>query len=264
MLIDTHCHLDRFIKKGELDNVLARAEEAGVSRLITIGTNQEDWPLYKALVAKHPGRIDYTVGLHPSDVEEDWNDQVTLISTYFIDAPLPVAIGEIGLDYFRLPKFPDEAAEIKQRQQAAFHRQLELAVQFDVPVVVHSRAAFADCVAAIDQSAMDWSRVVFHCFGDGADEMQVLMERGARGSFTGIATYKNAEPTREALLAQGIGKLMLETDAPYLAPEPMRGKPCEPAFVRHTAAFCAGILGMTMDELCETTTANAMDFFGLK
>jgi TatD DNase family protein len=118
-------------------------------------------------------------------------------------------------------------------------------------------------VELIDASGVEWSRVVFHCFSEGPDEMAELMRRGGFGSFTGIITYKKAEAVRAAALAQGPGRLMMETDAPYLAPVPHRGQPNEPAYVRHTAEFCAGLFGVPLEELAAVTTANARRFFGI-
>ena len=115
----------------------------------------------------------------------------------------------------------------------------------------------------IDAAGMDWSRVVFHCFTEGPAEMAELMKRGGRGSFTGVITYKNAEPVRGAALVQGLDRLLIETDAPYLTPMPHRGKPNEPAYLRHTAEFCAGLFGVGYDELARRTTGNARVFFGL-
>lgn len=262
MLIDTHCHLEKCVQKRELDAVLARADEAGVRQLITIGTSPKDWPLYHNLATDKPN-IHWTAGLHPSDVDEDFRDALAQLAPCWTNRTPPVAVGEIGLDYFRLPKDEAEAAKIKKHQADAFRFQLDLALQFDCPIVVHSRAAFDDCVATIDSSGFPWERVVFHCFADGAEEIQRLNARGGRGSFTGIVTFKNAEATRQAVVEQGIHKLMVETDAPYLAPEPHRGKPCELAMIKHTAEKCAELLGLSFEKLAERTTANAEAFFGL-
>jgi len=264
-LIDSHCHLARLQNKEELDAVLARAESAGVHQMITIGTSLEDWPVCLRLAEQHPGRIYWTVGIHPCDVDADWDDQLKAISTYFATDPLPVALGEIGLDYFHLPKFPDEAAEVKSRQAKAFQAQLGLAYQFDCPVVVHSRNAFQDCVAMIDESGVDWKKIVFHCFTEGPEMMRILNERGGRGSFTGILTYKNksADPLRGAFAAQPLDRLMLETDSPFLPPEPHRGQPNEPAFVRLVAERAAELAGISLETLEAQTTANTRAFFGL-
>lgn len=265
MLIDSHCHLERAFRHGELDEVLSRAEEMGVVEMITVGTSLKDWALYQQISSKYPGKLHWTAGIHPCDVDEDWEDQIKLLPSFFATDPLPVALGEIGLDHFHLPKFPDEILEVKSMQLRAFKAQLNLAYQFDCPVVIHSRNAFSECVAAIDESGVDWRKVVFHCFVEGPEEMRILNERGGRGSFTGIVTYKNssADCVRQALLAQGPDSVMLETDSPYLTPEPMRGKPNEPGYVSHIARFCADLFDWDFDEFARLTSSNTRTFFGL-
>ena len=228
-LIDSHCHLADFYRNGTLDAALERAGTAGVQQFITIGTSTADWSLYRELAAGHPGKIYYTVGLHPSDIEEDWEEQIKQVSKYFSCDTPPVAIGEIGLDHFYLPDSAAEAAVIKDHQKEVFERQLSLASQLGCPVVIHSRKAFDDCVRVIDDSGNDWSKVLFHCFDHGPGGIQAINEFGARGSFTGIITFKNGHSERQAALAQGIDLIMVETDSPYLAPVPKRGKPNEPA-----------------------------------
>ncbi len=263
-LIDTHTHLDGFEQRGETAAVLERAAAAGVGQMITVGTASDDWTIYRGLAEAHPGRVFYTVGLHPCSVDERWSEEVAQIEAFWHGAGArPVALGECGLDRFHLPKDDAAAARVLGRQRAAFAAQLVLAERLRCPLVVHSRGAFAECVEMIDASGVDWSRVVFHCFVEGAAEMAELARRGGRGSFTGVVTYKNAEPVREALREQGMERLMLETDAPYLTPVPHRGKANEPAFMRHTAEAAALLLGVPLDELAKKTTANARSFFGL-
>jgi len=232
-----------------------------VATMVTIGTDTDDWSLYRDLALAHPQVIRHSVGLHPCSVGEDWKDRVGQLESFW---PGPVALGEIGLDRFHLPKDnPAQAAVIFEWQRAAFAEQLSLARRQGCPVVIHSRGAFADCVQMIDASGLDWRKVVFHCFTEGPLEMAELNERGGCGSFTGVITYKNAENVRGAALAQGLNRLMVETDAPYLTPMPHRGKPNEPAYLRHTAEFCAGLFGVPYAQLAEITTANAKRFFGL-
>ena len=262
-LIDTHTHLDSFARRGDLAEVLTRARVAGVEEMIAIGTDTDDWPLYRELARKHPGLVYYTVGLHPCSVGGDWAGRVAQLADYWRGKPAPVALGEIGLDRFHLPNEAAEAEKILGWQKAAFAGELALAKQFGCPVVVHSRGAFRECVEMIDASGVDWSRVVFHCFTEGTTEMAELMKRGGWGSFTGVITYKNAEPVRAAALAQGLDRLMIETDAPYLTPMPHRGKTNEPAYLRHSAEFCAGLFGVGYDELARRTTANGRKFFGI-
>lgn len=280
-LIDTHTHLESFQKRGELPAALQRAREAGLESMITIGTDTDDWTMYRDLARENAGVVRYTVGLHPCSVGADWSERVGLIEGFWSGTGLPtreaentgretratvnpVALGETGLDRFHLPKDnPAEAEKIIGWQKAAFAEQLALAKKLDCPLVVHSRGAFAECVEMIDASGMDWSRVVFHCFTEGPTEMAELTKRGGYGSFTGVITYKSADNVRAAALAQGLDRLMIETDAPYLTPMPHRGKPNEPAYLRQTAEFTAGVFGVSYERLAEITTANARRFFGL-
>lgn len=262
-LIDSHCHLKGFKDKGELDAVLERARDAGVQRFITVGTSPKDWVPYREMNAAYTGTIDYTVGLHPCYVDADWRDAVSQLSTFFMPPHAPVALGEIGLDYFHLPKDPIQAGELMLHQEAAFRRQLMLADELDCPIIIHSRNAFDDSVRMIDESGVNWTRVVFHCFTYGPEEIAQIQQRGGRASFTGVVTYKNASDIREALRTQGIGQLMLETDCPYLTPEPLRGKPNEPAYLANIATRCAEALALSAKELSARTTANTKAFFNL-
>lgn len=264
-LIDTHTHLESFDQRGETEAVLARAREVGVTRMITIGTSSEDWTRYRGLATRHAGAVHYTVGLHPCSVDERWSEEVAQLESFWHgDGVLPVALGECGLDRFHLPK--DDAAQaerVLRWQRAAFAAQLELVARVGCPLVVHSRGAFAECVEMIDASGVPWSRVVFHCFSEGVAEMAELKKRGGYGSFTGVVTYKNADTVRAAMVEQGLERLMLETDAPYLTPVPHRGKGNEPAYMRFTAEAAAGVLGVPVAELAARSTATARAFFGL-
>jgi TatD DNase family protein len=280
-LIDTHTHLETFARRGDLPVTLARSREAGLEAMVAIGTDTDDWPLYRELAREHAGFVHYTAGLHPCSVGEDWAGRVAQLEAFWGRArplgapttietagpaapPYPVALGEIGLDRFHLPKEnPAEAEKILGWQRAALAEQLELAKKLGCPVVVHSRGAFAECVEMIDASGVAWGRVVFHCFTEGPAEMAELTKRGGYGSFTGIITYKTAEAIRAAARAQGLDRLMIETDAPYLTPMPHRGKPNEPAYLKYTAEFCAGVFGASLEKLAEATTANARRFFQL-
>lgn len=268
-LIDTHTHLESFARKGPdvLAGALARAREAGVETMITIGTSADDWSLYRGLAQEHAatGLVRYSVGLHPCSVDGDWAAAQAQVEGFWTGpAPRPVALGEIGLDRFHLPKDLAKAEQILGWQKAAFAEGLALAKKLGCPVVVHSRGAFAECVEMIDASGVDWTRVVFHCFTEGVAEMAELTRRGGYGSFTGILTYKSAENVRAAAKAQGLGRFMLETDAPYLTPMPHRGKPNEVAYVRLTAEYAASeVFGIGYEELAAVSTATAKRFFGI-
>ena len=281
-MIDTHTHLDSFARSGALPEILERAHAAGLEAMVAIGTDTDDWPVYRDLAgsSRHEAaaagvKIHYTVGLHPCSVGEDWAGRVAQLEDYWRSAApganqtrpevafQPVALGEIGLDRFHLPPDPAGAEKIIGWQKSAFTAQLALARKWGCPVVVHSRGAFQECVEMIDASGVEWDRVVFHCFVEGPREMAELTKRGGHGSFTGVITYKNAETVRAAALAQGLDRLMIETDAPYLTPVPHRGKPNEPAYLRHTAEFAASVFGVSLERLAEVTTANAKRFFSI-
>lgn len=263
-IVDTHTHLERFHRNGVLDETLEAAAKVGVDRMIAVGTDLDDWDLYADIAETRPGKVDYTVGIHPCSVEPGWEDAANRIEAYWERTNRPVTLGEIGLDRFHLPKEADAVKGIVEQQQAAFARQLQLAKGLDVPVVIHSRGAFDECVEMIDASGVNWNRVIFHCFSEGPGEMKQLLDRGGYGSFTGVITFKNAESVREAAKLQGLDRLMIETDAPYLSPMPHRGKPNEPSYLRHTADFCADLFGVDGDAFAAKTTENAYAFYGLK
>ena len=262
-LIDSHCHLVSLRNRGYLEEALERAERAGVGAIISIGTSGKDWDLNRQICEEHSDRVAYTVGLHPTDIDSGWEDEVSRLRSFFDLDSSPVALGEVGLDHFHLPRSEEEKGKAKVVQETVFRQQLTLAGEVDCPVVVHSRGAFRDCVRVIDESGFDWERVVFHCFADGPKEMAMLRERGSRGSFTGIVTYKNAPDIRKAAISQGLERMMVETDAPYLSPEPKRGSPNEPAFLSHTAAFCADLLGVELSKFAAVTVQNTRSFFGI-
>ena len=262
-LIDSHCHLESFQKKGDLGATLDRARAEGLEHLVAIGTDTDDWSVYRQLRADYPDFISYTVGMHPCHVDQDWWSQVSALASFFIPPHTPVGLGEIGLDYYHLPNDKTAAAQQVDMQEEAFRHQLDIALQLDCPLVIHSRNAFDDCVRIIDESGVDWRKVVFHCFSEGSEQVKQLNERGGRASFTGIITYKSAESVREAAREQGIERLMIETDCPYLTPVPLRGKPNEPAYLAHIAKFCANLFGMESQAFEERVTANTREFFFL-
>jgi TatD DNase family protein len=263
-LVDTHTHLDAVAKAGGLPDLVARSHAAGVDWMVAVGTAPDDWDLYRGLARENRGCIRYTVGIHPCSVDEGWEAAAAGIERHWAGdaADAPVALGECGLDRFHLPKEAAAAERLFGLQKAAFDAQLSMARRLGCAVVIHSRGAFRECVEAIDASGVDWNRVVFHCFAEGEAEILELVKRGGRGSFTGILTYKNAEGVRAAAKVQGLGRLMIETDAPFLSPVPHRGKPNEPAYLRHTAEYASALLGVTLDDLAAATTATARAFYG--
>ena len=175
-----------------------------------------------------------------------------------------MAIGEIGLDYYRPPADAAEFEAMKARQAEIFVRQLELSNSFpDAKICVHARESLSDCIRLISEAGVDFSRIVFHCYSGTAEELAKINELGGRGSFTGIITYKNAGQMREAMLAQGIGRLMLETDCPYLAPVPLRGSVNEPSNIPVILRAAAEIFGVDEKYIADAAYENSVEFFGL-
>lgn len=261
MIIDTHAHLDGFYKKNELDAVLRRASANGVEKILAIGTDTDDWPINHDLAAQFPGLIYQTIGLHPCHVGEDWETRLGQMHSSLHRRDGLVAIGEAGLDYFRLPK--ENKDEVISWQKEAFRQQILIAKDFNLPLVVHSRAAFGDTLKILQTEKFPADHTVFHCFAEGPGSVRELNAWGARASFTGIPTFPKADDVKAALKAQPIELLMIETDCPYLAPQAVRGQKNEPAFLQLTAQWMANFLGIAIDDFNSLTTSNAVEFFSL-
>ena len=262
---DTHAHLDFPDFAGETDQLVARAEAAGITRIITIGTTLEG--SFKAVqIAERFPHVYAAVGWHPSHVTEAPAELPNELRT-LANHPKVVAIGECGLDYSRLPSTnrehpgtAEDDATYKTRQAELFRQQLELAAEKQLNVIIHQRDSFADTLETLRPYSSKL-RAVFHCFVGSPAEQRQVAALGHLVSFTGIATFKNAVTVRETVRATPLGGFMLETDAPFLAPVPHRGKRCEPAHVAHTAAFIAQEKNCTLPELSEATCRNAREFF---
>jgi TatD DNase family protein len=266
---DTHAHLDFPDFAGETEQIIARAAAAGITRIITIGTTLEG-SLHAVQIAEQFPHIYAAVGWHPSHVTEapaEFPDQLRALA----DHPKVVAIGECGLDYSRLPgknasPHPDhpgstqDDTQYKTRQAELFRQQLDLAAEKQLNVIIHQRDSFADTLEIL-RPYTGKLRAVFHCFVGTPAEQRQVAALGHLVSFTGIATFKNAATVRETIRATPLGGFMLETDAPFLAPVPHRGKRCEPAHVAHTAAFIAQEKNCTLPELSAATCQTAREFF---
>lgn len=261
-LYDTHCHLDFPDFKEGTDEIVRRAQAAGITRLITIGTELPSSRRALALASAHEP-VWAAVGWHPSDVLDAPQDVRPLLRELAAE-PKVVAIGEIGIDHYRLPSqrggSPADDERHQARQIEVFEQQLEVAAELGLNCVIHQRAALE---ATLEVFAPFARRVkgVFHCFVDEAAAVRRIVELGSLVSFTGILTFKNAATVRDALRAAPADRYMLETDAPFLAPVPHRGKRCEPAYVRDMAPVAADVRGISLEQLSEETCANARAFF---
>ena len=262
VFFDTHAHLDDPVFAADLPQVIERASAAGITRIISIGTDLASSTQAVALTEKYPG-VFAAVGWHPGQAMEAPEEVRDALRT-LARQPKVVAIGEIGLDYYRLPTAevakPGEVEGIKRKQAAIFRQQLEVAAELGLNCVIHERSAFEDTVA-IMQEYEGRVRGVFHCFVGDPVAMRRVLAIGSLVSFTGIATFKNAATVRETLAAVPAGRFMLETDCPYLAPVPYRGKRCEPAYVCEIAAAVAPVRGCAVADLSRETCATAAEFF---
>jgi TatD DNase family protein len=257
-VIDSHCHLDDFFRDGILDVVLENAERASVGKLIAVGTHRADWDFYGAL-AKERGNIFYTIGLHPLLAKE--RDEIEDMGRFFGIAAEPIAIGEIGLDYHRLPSGRSERDAEIALQREVFAAQLKFANTRGLPVVIHSRQAFGDTFEILISSGIRGNSVLFHCYDYGADEMNKLMDFGAFASFSGTLTYKKS--IAEQIKIADPRRILIETDCPYLTPQEHKPKRNEPAYIRATAAFGAKILDMHEENFCDLTRENTEKFFAI-
>ena len=283
MLIDTHAHLDYRDFANDLEEVLRRAADAGVTRIVTIGTSIESSRRAIELAEKYPA-VYAAIGVHPSFVEEAEDDVITPLRELAKNHRV-VAIGETGLDYHRLPSEEvaketqvqvmtalrtetDEEIEAqirdgacKSKQASLFQQQLDLAAELGLNVVIHQRDAWQDTLR-IMQAYTGKLRGVFHCFGGTLDEANEVLALDHLVSFTGIVTFKNGAAVREVAAEIPLWKFMVETDCPYLAPAPFRGKRCEPAHTRIVAEAIAAARHVSLEEISEATTETAEKFFG--
>jgi TatD DNase family protein len=259
---DTHAHLDFPDFANDLPEVVARAEAVGIRKIITIGTTLENSRKAIALADRFPN-VYAAIGWHPSHVTEA-PEEITNALRDLAQHPKVLAIGETGLDYSRLPgknggsETDDES--YRERQKRLFQDQLNLATELGLNVIIHQRDSFRDIIQEIRPFASKL-RAVFHCFVGTPAEQQDVASLGFLVSFTGIATFKNAATVRETVKATPLDSFMLETDCPFLAPVPNRGKRCEPAYVALTADFIAREKGCTLKELSNATCATADNFF---
>jgi TatD DNase family protein len=282
MLIDTHAHLDFPDFANDLEDVLLRAAEADVRRVITIGTSIESSRRAIELAEKYPS-VYAAIGVHPSYVEEAEDDAITPLRELAKNSRV-VAIGETGLDYHRLPS--EEVAQEKQvqvmtalrsetdeeieaqirdgacksKQASLFQQQLDLAVELGLNVVIHQRDAWEDTLEVL-RAYTGKVRGVFHCFGGSLDEANEVIGLDHLVSFTGIVTFKNGAAVQQVAAEIPLWKFMVETDCPFLAPVPFRGKRCEPAHTRIVAEAISAARAVPLEEIAEATTETAEQFF---
>lgn len=249
MLIDTHCHLDFDDFAPELDAVVARAHAAGVKRMVTISTHVRQFDKIRAIAEKYDS-VFCSVGTHPLSTREEPDitvEELVILAQH----PKVVAIGEAGLDYH----YDYDGRDI---QKQSFLRHIEAARQTGLPVIIHARQADDDMEAILREEMEKGAfSFILHCYSSGMKLAKAGIELGGFISFSGILTFKSAPEIRKIAALAPHDRLLVETDAPYLAPVPFRGKRNEPAYVVETAAVLAEVLGMPLDEIATVTTGNA-------
>jgi TatD DNase family protein len=249
--IDNHCHLGW---EDEVDDAVAEAQAAGVERLITVGTDAAHSAQAVAAAAAHPGRVWATVGLHPHEASHGLDGVVELLDDPAA-APHVVAVGECGLDYY-YEHSPREA------QRAMFAAQIGLAHEHDLALVIHTRDAWAETFEILDAEGVP-PRTILHCFTGGPAEATACLERGAYLSFSGIVTFKAADDLRAAAALCPLDRVLVETDSPYLAPVPHRGRTNRPAYVPLVGAAVATAMGVEPAEVAAASWSNATAVYRL-
>lgn len=257
IFVDSHCHIDGEQFDADRDEVVQRANDAGVKMMLTVGTgNPHDGEIERAVkCAEKYANVFASVGVHPHDAKL-YDDAAENRLIELTKNEKVIAWGEIGLDFY----YDHSPREL---QFEAFRRQIRVAKDLDLPIIIHSRDADDETVEVLTQecSGEDFRGGIMHCFGGTAEMARKLMDIGFLVSFAGNVTFKKAENLRDAARIVPLDKLLIETDCPFLAPIPNRGKRNEPAFVVHTANFLADFYGIEVETLANQTTQNFLDFF---
>jgi TatD DNase family protein len=253
MLIDSHCHLDFPDLQSRLPEVLAHAAAAGIGRMVSISTLVARFDIYRALAEAHPD-VFFTVGTHPHNAAQE--PDIPAARLVGLSAhPRCVAIGEAGLDY-HYDKSPRDV------QQQVFRTHIAASRETGLPLVIHARNADEDMIRILtDEMGRGRFGAVLHCFSSGEKLAEIGVELGLYVSFSGILTFKNSDDIRRIAARVPRDRLLVETDAPYLAPAPYRGKTNEPAYVAHTARMLAEVIGVTEAQIADITTANFYRLF---
>lgn len=252
-VFDTHAHYDSGAFNGDRLELLAAMPSRGVELIVNPGCDLESSRTAVELSERFPF-VYAAVGVHPSDCgewEDSWLDELRSLAAH----PKVKAIGEIGLDYYWKENPP------REHQQQVFHKQLELAEELDLPVIVHDRDAHKDCLDIV--KAHPNARGVFHCCALSAEDAKVALDRGWMLSFTGNITFANARRAPEVIRCAPMDRIMLETDAPYMAPVPHRGQRCDSSLIPITAATIAQLKGLTVDKVLAITLDNGKRFFDI-
>jgi TatD DNase family protein len=252
LLVDSHCHLDFPELRSDLDGVMARMRDSGVTHALTISTTLETFPDVREVAGAAPN-LWCSAGVHPDERRDDREATLEDLLAMAGDAKV-VAIGETGLDYYRV-----EGDTGWQRER--FRTHIRAARRCGKPLVIHTRAAAEDTLAIMREEGAGEAGGVMHCFTETWEVAEAALAMGFHISFSGIVTFKNAQALRDVARRVPLDRMLVETDSPYLAPVPHRGKPNQPAFVRHVAEEIARLRGIAFDEVARRTTENFFRLF---
>ena len=257
--IDTHCHLDGEEFRDDLDAVVQRACEAGCTKVFVPAIDLPSCQTVMDVCHRYPGFTYPMLGLHPEEVKADWREQLTQIKLSIINYQLSiVAIGEIGLDYYW-------SREFEQEQLEAFEEQVRWSVEMHLPLMIHCRKAQNEMVAILKKYASELPGGVFHCFtGNEIEARQLLEFDNFVLGIGGVSTFKKSHLPEVLPACVPLDRIVLETDAPYMAPVPMRGQRNEPAFIRHVITRLAEAYGVSEEEICKQTNENVKKVFGIQ
>lgn len=252
MLIDSHCHLDLINPEaGQIDKIIKAAVSGGVSKMLCVSVSGENVGKVREIAAQYPGVVYATAGIHPNSVDDEPIRREELL--VWADYPEVVAIGETGLDYFR--------SENRLVQQSAFRTHIRVALQLKKPLVIHMRDAGDDCIHILREEGAERIGGVMHCFVENWETAQRAMDLGFFISFSGIVTFKSAVELQEVAKRVPLERLLVETDSPWLAPVPYRGKTNQPLWVNQVAAFIADLRGESLEKISELTSDNFCRLF---
>jgi len=254
MIIDTHCHLyvDEF--KSDIDEVIKRAEAAGVKHFFLPAIDSKEIKNMLSLEEKYPGKCIAMMGLHPCSVKENYLDELAIVEEWLGKRKF-AAVGEIGLDFYWDKAFTDQ-------QYHAFRKQIEFSLKYDLPIVIHTRNAMQETIDVVKEFKSSGVKGIFHCFGGTVENAAEIIDAGFYLGIGGVITYKNAG-LAGVLQQIDIRHMVLETDAPYLTPVPYRGKRNESGYVKYVADKLAQIKNISVEEVAAVTTSNAKKIFGL-
>lgn len=255
MFVDTHTHLyDDRLNEAKQDEMIRRAFEAGVDQLYIPNCDQYTIPGMMRIAESFPGQCMPMMGLHPTYVKADYEAELAIVRDWLEKHPF-AAVGEIGLDYYWDKTFVDQ-------QKDAFSRQMDWALEFNLPVVIHSRESMTDCIELVRTKHSSGLRGIFHCFGGTLEEAHAIIDMGFLLGIGGTVTYKSNKVLQEVVQTVPMERLVLETDAPYLSPVPFRGKRNESSYIIFIAEKLAELRGISIEEVGKATTENAKKLFG--